>query len=327
MSMNRRENMLAFLNHEKHDHVPNFITDVCGVGGDNELFENGPKEGGYDGFGCLWHKTASANGAGVPAANHIVLTDVTEWKKQVKFPKFEEFDWEGAAKAQLARADRNNQIVEYGFWNGQFLRLMHLMGFEEGLIAMYEEPEACAELLDAITDYRIKTLEYAVKYFKPDVVTIYDDVATERGLFMSLDTYKKLIAPTHKKFFDAAKSLGVIPNLHVCGKCEDMVPTIVEEGAHAWEICQPENDLVRLGKELGDKLAFIGGYDMIGEFAYKDATEEELRKSVRDTIDAYAPQGNFGIMAMIMMSDMEKFGRYVGILTDEAMKYGTNYYL
>ena len=43
--MNRRENMLAFLNHEKHDHVPNFITDVCGVGGDTELFENGPKEG------------------------------------------------------------------------------------------------------------------------------------------------------------------------------------------------------------------------------------------------------------------------------------------
>jgi len=327
MAMNRRENMLALINHEKHDHVPVTTFDVCGCGGSRETFENGPGNGGYDGFGCLWENTSSANGAGVPAPNSAVLKDVTEWKKVVKFPKFEEYDWEGAAKEAHGRFNKENQILEYGFWNGPFLRLMHLMGFEEGLIAMYEEPEACAELLDAIVDYRIKTLEYVVKYFKPDVVCVYDDVATERGLFMSLESYRTLIAPAHKKFNDAAKSMGVIPHLHVCGKCEDTVPTIIEEGAHAWEICQPENDLVGLGKKYGDKLAFIGGYDMIGEYSYKPATEEQLRQSARDTIDMYAPQGNFGFSGMLMMTDREKMMNYARILADEAFKYGTNYYL
>lgn len=325
MSMNRKENVFALINHEKHDHVP-VSADFCGAGGNLESFENGPAGGGYDGFGCKWERTASTNGAGVPAPNSAVLKDVREWKKVVRFPKFEEYDWEGAAKAQLARYNPDAQLLEYGLWNGPFLRLMHLMGFEEGLIAMHEEPEACAELLDAIVDYRIKTLDYIVKYYKPDAVCVYDDVATERGLFMSLESYRSLIAPAHKKFNDAARERGLIPNLHVCGKCEAMVPTIIEEGSPMWEVCQPENDLVGLGKKYGDKLAFYGGYDMIGEFAYRGATEEELRASVRETIDKYAPQGNFAFMGMIMTTDMEKMIKYMTILGDEALKYGTNYY-
>ena len=43
--MNRRENMLATLLHQSHDHVGNYMTDICSCGGSRETFENGPAGG------------------------------------------------------------------------------------------------------------------------------------------------------------------------------------------------------------------------------------------------------------------------------------------
>ena len=324
--MNRRENMLAILNHQPHDHVGNFMTDICGTGGNLEFFENGPLGGGYDGFGCHWLASESALGQGVPAAGHVVLKDIGDWKKVVKFPDLDKYDWEGQAKAQLQNYDPKNQMQEYGMWNGPFLRLAHLMGFENGLCALYEDPEACYELLDAITDYKIKVAERVVEYFAPDSICTFDDVATEISTFMAPEKYRELIKPVHKKFNDAVRAMGVIPNLHVCGKCEAVVPDFVDEGAQAWEICQPENDLLGLQAKLKDQLAFIGGFDMKGRFAYMDLTEEQLRAAVRETIDKYAPAGNYAMLGMILYSDPGKFVRTMTIISDETVKYGTNYY-
>ena len=323
--MNRRENMLAILNHQPHDHIGNFMTDVCHCGGSKETFENGPVGGGIDGFGCSWLPSESALGQGVPVGKPI-LEDVCAWEDIVKFPNLDEFDWEEAAKIHFERFDAENQVSEYGMWNGQFLRLSHLMGFENALCAMYEEPEACIALLNAITDYKIRLAERAAEHFRPDVICCYDDVATERALFMSPAAYRKFIKPMHKRFNDAVKDMGVIPNQHICGKCEDIIPDVIEEGAAAWEICQPENDLLTLQAKYGDKLAFVGCYDMKGEFAYRDVTEEELRASARETIDKFGPGGNFAMMGMILYDNAARFANTMAILSDETIKYGTNYY-
>jgi hypothetical protein len=324
--MDRRENLLATLAHKPHDHVGSFASDMVGTGGNLETFENGPPGGGFDSFGLKWAATQSAMGAGTPAPGSAILKHIEDWKKEVKFPNLDEFDWEGQAKAQLANFNPAAQIQEYGTWNGQFLRMAHLMGFEECLVAMVEEPEASLEFLEAITDYKIRVAEYAVKYFKPDSICIFDDVATVRGPFMSPATYRSLIKPGHKRFFDAVRDMGVIPNMHVCGKCDMLVPDFQEEGVEAWEVCQPENDLVGLQKTLGSKLAFIGGFDMQGPLTQKDPTEEELRSAVRECIDKYGPGGNYAFMGFLLFSDINQFLKCAAILSDEALIYGTNYY-
>ena len=325
--MDRRENTLALLAHEQHDHVPNYFTDVCGTGANLLTFDNGPFGGGPDGFGVVWTTSASAMGGALPVQGKYVLDDICDWKEVVKFPDVTKFDWEGLAAQQLAMYNPHTQIQEFSMWNGPFLRMTHLMGFENGLCAMYEEPDASFELLNAIADYRIQIAEHAVRYFKPDSICEFDDFATERGPFVSPEIYQKLIKPVHKRLNDAISSMGVIPNMHVCGKCDVIVPDFVDEGIAAWEVCQPENDLVGLGGKLGGKLAFIGGYDMKGRFAYAEYTEEELRASVRDTIDKYAPAGNYAFFGMLMTTDINKVMASSGIMSDEAVKYGENYYL
>ncbi|MBO4831645.1 MAG: hypothetical protein J5569_04115 [Oscillospiraceae bacterium] len=320
--------MMAIYGHESHDHI-GCLLDTAGVGGDGEEFENGPMggSGGPDGFGVVWAKTESGGGAGTPDPGCIVLPDITEWKKVVRFPDVSKFDWKALADSQLARADRNTQVIDYRCYNGPFLRLVDLMGMVEGLMAFFEEPEACEELLTAITDYRISTLEYIKKYFDPDIVTIFDDFAHERGLFIPPDTYKELIAPQHKRWSDAVRSYGMIPDMHVCGKAESVVPSFIDEGFEAWQIVQPENDVVGLQKEVGDRLAFFGCWDLQAKWIKPGTspTDDELRAKVREAVDLYGPGGNLALMCVINNPAVDTIPAII-TMNQEVIRYGTGYY-
>lgn len=298
-----RENYLAVLNHQSADYVPDLALDAAMVGGAMETFENGPLGGGYDDFGLEWICTASANSQAVPAPGCCPIPDILEWKKYLKLPDLDRYDWEGMAAAQLANVDRNQKVVIYGTWNSIFLRFSHLLGFEEALCALYEEPEACYDLMEAITDYKCKLVDYIYKYFKPDIITNYDDVCTERGPFMSPTVYRELIKPFHKKFNDAVKSYGIIPSQHCCGKCEDLIPDFIDEGAISWEAAQPINDIVKIQKEYGDRITVVGGYDTNGAPGRPGVTDAEIETEVKRMLDTYAPHGSYASMSFLLSND------------------------
>lgn len=322
--MTERENYLALLNHEPVEWVPNVFMAACFCGGADETFENGPAGGGEDGFGCRWHATKSANGQPVPEPNFQVLSDVTAWEDVVKFPDLDKFDWEEMAARQMAAFDRNNQVLEYHSWNSQFLRLTHLMGFEDGLCALYEEPEACYDLMGAITDHKIRIIERAYKYFKPDVFVNYDDVATERNLFISRSTYQELIKPHHKRMNDAAKAYGMMPVQHCCGYCQDLMEDFIDEGAVAWQAAQPSNDIVEIIRRYGDRFSVIGGYDTQGIPGMPSASAEQVVQEVRRCMDTYGKIGKgYGFMGFLLAETGDKDADMkMGLMMQEAVKQG-----
>ena len=289
--MDERENYLAYLRHENTAWIPNIVDCVCFCGGKSETFENGPDGGGTDGFGVRWVATHSASGQPVPEPNHIVLLDVTAWEDLVTFPDLDAFDWQALADGQLAGCRDGSKVVEYHAWNSQFLRLTHLMGFENALCAMYEEPEACDALMGAITDYKIRLIERAHDYFHPDSFVNYDDVATVRGLFMAPDMYRELIKPHHKRMNDAARAYGMIPQQHCCGRCEEIIPDFIDEGSAAGQCAQPDNDIAGIIRTYGDRIGVTGGYDTQGRPGRPDVTVEEIRSEVDRCMEEY---GRFG---------------------------------
>ncbi|MBQ8975761.1 MAG: hypothetical protein IJ072_08595 [Oscillospiraceae bacterium] len=315
--MDMKENYLAFLNHENTQWIPGLFTDVYICGGNHETFENGPAEGGEDGFGVLWIPTHSTSGQGVPAANHIVLEDVTTWEDVVRFPDLDAFDWEEYARQQLAGKEKRDRVLEYHAWNSQFLRLTHLMGFENALCALYEEPEACEALLTAITDYKIRLIERVHDYFHPDSFVNYDDVATERGLFMSPAAYREYIKPQHKRMNDAVRALGMIPQQHCCGYCQDIISDFIDEGSAAWQSAQPSNDISMILETYGDRIGVTGGYDTQGHPGTPAATVEEIYAEVDRCIEQYGRYGrSYCFMGLLLAetgddSTNEKFGAMV----------------
>ena len=324
MAMTPKENILAAFRGEAHDYVPNFFTDLDYCGATALTFDAGPLEGGYDEFGVLWETSVSAGGQACPITLDPVLKDITEWREKVRFPDIDVFDWEATAQRQIGGADRANRLVEFQMWSGPFERLTHLMGFENALCAMYEDPEEVAALMDAITDYKIAVLRKAKQYYDPDLVTTLDDVATERGLFMSPSLYRELIGPAHKRFNDAAREMGIIPLIHCCGKCEDIIPDFIEEGYAAWTSAQPSNDIRTILADTIGRLAVVGGFDTNGFPARPDSTEEEMRAEVRRCIHDYAEFPNYIFFGFKLASspDMSEFMKAIAIMGDECRKVG-----
>ena len=305
--MTPRENFLATIRHEDHDYVGNILTATIGVGFGmlpGPSFEKGP---GLDGFGVNWVTPVSGGGAPIPEPGHFILDSETigDWKKIVHFPDIAGFDWETDAKQALSAGDPNLQAVDFGSGNGPFERMAALMGFEEALIAMAIEPEACRDLCDAIADYKIDVAACAKKYYNADSFTNYDDIATERGLFMSPEAYRYIIKPAHTKMNKAVKDLGMIPIQHTCGLADSLVEDYIETGAEAWTCIQTVNDIAGMLKKYGDHFAFIGGFNMNGAPGRPDSTPEEMAEETERCYKEYGFSKAYVFMGAKMIASMD----------------------
>jgi len=78
-----------------------------------------------------------------------VLKDITKWKESVKAPSvfYTDEEW-AAAIAHANSVDRKDEFVTAFCAPGIFEMTHHLMGIEDALMALYEEPEAMQELID-----------------------------------------------------------------------------------------------------------------------------------------------------------------------------------
>lgn len=329
--MTPKENYLAALNHEVYEFVPNFLTDTiaAGFGAVNgPAFEKGPTGGGYDGFGVRWVAPATGGGAAIPAPGEFILDSesIVDWKKIVKFPDIASFDWDTCSKMEMAHGNPDVQAVDFGSGNGPFERLAAMMGFEEALMALAIEPEASFDFMSAVTDYKIDTMEYVKKYYHADIFTNYDDIATEQCTFMSPDTYRELIKPLHTKIYDAARSYGMIPVQHTCGKAEALIEDFIDTGVSAWTSVQPTNDIVNLLKKYGDKICLIGGYDTNGLPGQADATIETIHKEVHRCMDTYGSLRGYMFFGIKLVNSTDPMATVEGLmpLIQESLAYRKN---
>jgi hypothetical protein len=308
-SLSPKENYLRTLRHEKNEYVPITWgtitgTDVAKVGLFSPTDVGQEFTGFVDGYGVRWAVSESAVGGKMPAPGEFILKDVTQWKTDITIPDVEKYDWQKLVEQEYAffNIDRDKQALCFLATAGVWERLADLMGFENAMIALLEEPEACNELLTAITDHKIRLAEKAAKYYKADVFVNFDDIATERNLFLSPDTFRSMIKPHWKRLHNAVKDLGMIPVQHICGHAETCIEDYIETGAAAWNQVQPTNDMVKLLGKYGDRFCFEGGWDTNGKPSQPGSTIEEVKAEVERCFREYGDKKGFIFFPMILAS-------------------------
>ena len=318
--MTERENFFRVYNRQAPAWTPCFY-DAYQPMGSRLINNNGAMgKGGRDMFGVNWLVTADTGYQAIADPREHLFDDVTRWREYVRFPDLDAMDWEAAARDDLAMADPNKVLAFFGM-EGNYLRLCSMMGVCEALVAMLEEPEAVCEFFEAYTDFRIKVVEKVAKYYRPDVFVDGDDVCSSDGLFFSPAIYRELIKPFEMKLGKAITDNGMILEHHICGKCDAILPDLIERGTTIWQMAQVMNDLPADKAQYGDKLLFHGGWDSTGIHNDENATEEQVRAEVRRCIDSYGADGHFMLFPVIIGDPAGTMNRKRAWASDECRKY------
>ena len=203
---------------------------------------------------------------------------------------------------------------------------MNMMGFEEGLCALLEEPEAVDELFEAITVLTEEAMRHLIPIYKPDVVIIDDDMASATNLFISLETFRARFRPFYQRLIDVAKEFELPVELHMCGCCEKVIPDFVEMGVNIWQPAQVMNDLKGIKARYGNRLVLNGGWDSQGKAGMPGASQETVRQSARTAIDQFAEGGGYVFWDLSPVGQSEDMQKKIAWLEDEARTYGRKYY-
>ena len=98
----------------------------------------------------------------------------------------------------------------------------------------------------------------------PDGVYYYEDMGFKERPFMSPRMYRELLFPAHKKTCDFAKSKNLPVIMHSCGFIEPLLPDMIKAGIDCLQAIEIKAgmDLLKIYKDYGDVLSFMGGLDV-----------------------------------------------------------------
>ena len=98
----------------------------------------------------------------------------------------------------------------------------------------------------------------------PDGVWFYEDMGFKGRPFVSLEMYREIIQPAHRKTIAYAHSKGMPVIMHSCGYVAPLVPGLIEAGVDCLQVIEVKAgmDLLELFRDYGDRLSFMGGIDV-----------------------------------------------------------------
>jgi hypothetical protein len=212
---------------------------------------------------------------------HKVVKDVTKWKDVVKMPKTDYTDAEWEQYIKIAEAvDKKEYFSTVTFFTGVFEQCHYLLGIDDCLVDLYEEPAAMHELIDYITEFELKYAEGVCKYLKPDALFHHDDWGTQKSTFMSPDMFDEFYLPAYKKIYGYYKSHGVDVIVHHSDSyAATLIPRMIEMGVDVYQGCMTTNNVPELVKKYGGKISFMGDLDN-GVLDRADWTPELVRSEV-----------------------------------------------
>ncbi len=195
---------------------------------------------------------------------HYYYDDSQKWEEAKR--RMLTFDdsripWETLEK-NYARWKAEGRFMQLVLWFGFDVAHSWMIGTENLLVGMYEEPEWVMDVFDT---YLTSTLDLAQRVldagYEFDGVFWYDDMGYKGASFFSPSLYRELLKPYHKKAADWAHERGMVVEMHSCGFIEPHIADIVDAGI---EMLNPLEikagmDPFKLKSLYGNKLAFHGG--------------------------------------------------------------------
>jgi len=224
-----------------------------------------------------------------PLANAAGVADVERYP----WPDPADCDYAGAGRVAAELGVR--YAVRGPYWQPIFCRVADLFGLEEALCRMALQPAVFEVALDRACDHVVelcRRLLDACGDAMP-ILCLGDDFATQRGLMLSPEQWRRFLKPRYARVFEVGKRAGKFVWFHSCGDITAVLPDLIDIGVDVWETVQlhalplsPE----RLKREYGQHLAFFGG---VNTQRLPFAEPEDIQTEVCRCIEALGRGGGY----------------------------------
>lgn len=193
----------------------------------------------------------------------LAIQDITKWREVIQTPSVEYSDEQWAPAMEHANSvDREDKFVAVYFSYGTFEMTHFLLGMENALMNLYEEPDHMHELIAHLTDYEIRYAEQVIERLKPDALFHHDDWGSQIASLMSPRMFREFFLEPYKKAYGFWKDNGVELIVHHSDSyAANLVPSMIEMGIDIWQGVMTSNNTPELIKEYGGQLSFMGELD------------------------------------------------------------------
>jgi len=232
--------------------------------------------------------------------SHSPLAGLTlQQIKDYPFPKGDDPSrFKGLRDRALAIKRETPYAVVSGISGVVYEFCWYLRGLENLFADMIEQPEVFEAILD-------RTLKFWMDWFRlfldeagdvVDVIMIGDDLAGQNGPLFNPAIYRRLVKPRHKQLAQYIRSRTQARIwYHTCGACLDLIPDIIDNGAHILnpvQVSARNMDPVELKRRFGRQMAFWGG-GVDAQHILPRGTPKEVAENVRRNVKAFMPGGGY----------------------------------
>lgn len=176
---------------------------------------------------------------------------------------------------------------------GMWETAMWMTGYEKFFCDMYLNEKLIHTIMDKMLEVKMIYWEKALEAVGENVLVIStaDDLGSQDNLLCSIDMYKKLIWPYHKKLFEFIKNKAktkVYIFYHCDGACKEAIPLLIEAGV---DILNPVQvnckgmDTKVLKNEFGKDISFWGALcdsQNVLPYGTVELVKEETKRRVED---------------------------------------------
>ncbi len=219
----------------------------------------------------------------------------------------------------------NGYCVMAGVGCAFFHDAIELLGMENFMVFMYDEPELIKTLVGRCADFYF---EYCRRFYEAnpniiDFVMFHNDFGSQRALLMSPNHWREFFKPHLARLVDLAHKHNIYVALHSCGDIHEIIPDIIDAGFDALNPIQvnaEHMDPIALKKEHGKDIVFFGGIDE--NEILSNASEQEVRDETRRIIDILGHDGRYIVAPSHDFLLPEVPASNICAMYDEALKYG-----
>lgn len=192
--------------------------------------------------------------------------------------------------------DENKYAIVGDITNSGIFEPSHfLRGFQNFLEDLLADEDICHFLLEHMLQYQCarwdQYLAEVGEYL--DIIFFGDDLGTMQSLLMSPETYRRVVKPYQKRYFNYVKSKTHAKVMyHTCGSVAKLIPDFIEIGVdilNPVQVNAKDMDTKRLKQEYGKDICFCGSVDTSTVLPH--GTIDDVRAEVARRIDDLGPEG------------------------------------